>query len=375
MAASLESITMRSTDLIKKEPLDYGGFGQVYLCHHKRFGQVVLKTVYTGPLRNDAHKRMLIEEGNLMHKLKHDRIVKLLGVILEDGQCSLVMELIPKGNLLSMLETVSVPLPIKGRIIMEILEGMVYLTSQDIVHKDLKPENILVDKDFHIKIADLGLATCKGWSRLTREESRKQQSRKGAQSSARTAGTLSYMAPEHLESVNTASSEKSDVYSFAIVVWVVLTRQQPYENAQNDTHLSQCVRNGDRPDETLIPEDTPKEIITLMKDCWHRNPGQRPTFAKCRESFQPFYKERLEKYVEEACRGMDKYEGPEYFVETMKSLSLESSNLPSETPAPLRSSDSMPIEASIEDLNHSMESSLQMDAAPPTPPPPTATWS
>ncbi|KAG9356133.1 hypothetical protein JZ751_000977, partial [Albula glossodonta] len=328
MAASLESITMRSTDLIKKEPLDYGGFGQVYLCHHKRFGQ--------------------------------------------DGQCSLVMELIPKGNLLSMLETVNVPLPIKGRIIMEILEGMVYLTSQDIVHKDLKPENILVDKDFHIKIADLGLATCKGWSRLTREESRKQQSRKGAQSSARTAGTLSYMAPEHLESVNTASSEKSDVYSFAIVVWVVLTRQQPYENAQNDTHLSQCVRNGDRPDETLIPEDTPKEIITLMKDCWHRNPGQRPTFAKCRESFQPFYKERLEKYVEEACRGMDKYEGPEYFVETMKSLSLESSNLPSETPAPLRSSDSMPIEASIEDLNHSMESSLQMDAAPPTPPTPNS---
>lgn len=41
---------------------------------------------------------------------------------------------------------------IKGRIILEILEGMVYLTERRVIHKDLKPENILVDKDFHIKV-------------------------------------------------------------------------------------------------------------------------------------------------------------------------------------------------------------------------------
>lgn len=44
----------------------------------------------------------------------------------------------------------------------------------------------------------------------------------------RAAGTLSYMAPEHLESIHTASTEKSDVYSFAIVVWVILTQEEPY---------------------------------------------------------------------------------------------------------------------------------------------------
>lgn len=47
------SLRMRSTDLIKKAPLDYGGFGEVYLCYHATLGQVVLKTVYTGPLRNE----------------------------------------------------------------------------------------------------------------------------------------------------------------------------------------------------------------------------------------------------------------------------------------------------------------------------------
>lgn len=51
------------------------------------------------------------------------------------------------------------PLSIKGRIILEILEAMVYLSERRIIHKDLKPENILVDKDFHIKVqSHLGMS-------------------------------------------------------------------------------------------------------------------------------------------------------------------------------------------------------------------------
>lgn len=80
-----------------------------------------------------------------------------------------------------------------------------------------------------VKIADLGLATCQTWSKLTREESRR-RSRVGVSAGPRGGGggTLSYMAPEHLESIHTVSTEKSDVYSFAIVVWVILTEQEPY---------------------------------------------------------------------------------------------------------------------------------------------------
>lgn len=47
------SLQMRPADLIKKEPLAYGGFGEVHLCYHVTLGHVVLKTVYTGPLRNE----------------------------------------------------------------------------------------------------------------------------------------------------------------------------------------------------------------------------------------------------------------------------------------------------------------------------------
>ncbi|XP_034558654.1 receptor-interacting serine/threonine-protein kinase 1 [Notolabrus celidotus] len=363
------SLQMRSTDLIKKEPLAYGGFGEVYLCYHVTLGQVVLKTMYTGSLRNEESKRSLLEEGNIMASLNHERVVKLLGVIMEDKDCSLVMELIPRGNLFVMLEMVSVPISIKGRIILEILEAMVYLTERHVVHKDIKPENILVDKDFHIKIADLGLATCQTWSKLTREESRR-KSRMGLSAGARGAGTLSYMAPEHLESIHTPSTEKSDVYSFAIVVWVILTGEEPYANARSEDQMSQCVRKGDRPTDDLLPEDTPVEIIELMKRCWDHNPMLRPTFQEAYNLFLPFYTEKLEPRVEEDLLQLRKsYEGPEDLVEKMKSLSMTYECLSADSPAPLVSSDrgaSVPVEASIEDLHgHHYEPcdvSVQADA-------------
>ncbi|XP_068604592.1 receptor-interacting serine/threonine-protein kinase 1 [Brachionichthys hirsutus] len=370
---------VRSTDLIKKEPLDYGGFGDVYLCYHETLGQVVLKTIYTGLLRSEESKRSLQEEGSIMASLNHERVVKLLGVIMEDGHCSLVMELIPRGNLLVMLKTVSVPISIKGRIILEILEGMVYLTERRIIHKDVKPENILVDKDFHIKIADLGLATCQAWSKLTKEESRR-KSRKGRSAGARGAGTLSYMAPEHLYSIHTPSTEKSDVYSFAIVVWVILTGKEPYANARSEDHVCQCVRNGDRPSEELIPDDTPSEMIRLMKTCWEHNRLQRPAFKESYDSFLPFYEEDLEPRVAEDLLFLrNLYEGPDDLVEKMKKVSMThecfSAGDPpahlSDSPAPLVSSDRnvsvpVPVEASIEDLRdvrfEPSEESVQVDA-------------
>lgn len=52
-AAPPPSLHMKSTDLIKREPLDYGSFGDVFLCYHATLGQVVLKTIYTGTLRNE----------------------------------------------------------------------------------------------------------------------------------------------------------------------------------------------------------------------------------------------------------------------------------------------------------------------------------
>ncbi|XP_061446821.1 receptor-interacting serine/threonine-protein kinase 1 isoform X2 [Rhineura floridana] len=263
---SLVDIQMNSDDLLQKEQLDAGGFGMVSLCYHKRHGLVVLKTVYTGPQRMECNT-LLLEEGKIMHRLNHDRVVKLLGIILEDGNYSLVMEYVRKGNLMTVLKATPIPLPVKGRFILQIIEGMLYLTEQGLVHKDLKPENILIDEDFHIKIADLGVARFKNWSRLTKEETNRQMKIK--HSSKNNAGTLFYMAPEHLKSVNATPVEKSDVYSFGIVLWAIFANKEPYEKIYStykpfyQQNFEKYVEDGVRKIKEVYPE--PTELVKRMQ--------------------------------------------------------------------------------------------------------------
>lgn len=77
------------------------------------------------------------------------------------------------------------------------------------------------------QIADLGVASFKSWSRLTQEETvRQKQIKNTCQNNA---GTLFYMAPEHLRCLNVKPVEKSDVYSFGIVIWAIFADKEPYE--------------------------------------------------------------------------------------------------------------------------------------------------
>ncbi|NWT66354.1 RIPK1 kinase, partial [Prunella himalayana] len=318
---SLEDIHMNTKDLLEKKQLDAGGFGTISLCLHKKHGYVVLKKVYTGPQRNE-YNVSLLEEGRIMRRLQHDRVVKLLGVILEDGNYSLVMEYVDRGNMMKVLQNLSPPLSVRGRFVLEITEGMLYLHEQGFVHKDLKPENILVDRDFHIKIADLGVASFKSWSRLTQEETVRQKQMKSAYWN--NAGTLFYMAPEHLRCVNAKPVEKSDVYSFGIVIWAIFANKEPYENGINETQICFGIMNGNRPDIKEITDKCPVEVIDLMKQCWDEDSEKRPTFAEISERYKPFYYEELGKNIEEDLKNLKKmWPESNELLHSMESLQID----------------------------------------------------
>ncbi|XP_066862941.1 receptor-interacting serine/threonine-protein kinase 1 isoform X2 [Kogia breviceps] len=290
---SLDDIEMNSTDFLEREGLDSGGFGKVSLCLHRSHGLVVLKKVYTGPKRTE-YNEALLEEGRLMHRLRHSRVVRLLGVIMEEGNYALVMEYVEKGDLTHVLKAqISIPLSVKGRIIMETIEGMCYLHREGVIHKDLKPENILLDGDFHIKIADLGFASLKTWSELMKEELAAQ---KRGKSRTKNGGSLHYTAPEHLNDASSRPSEKSDVFSFAIVLWAIFANKEPYEGIE--------------------------------------------------EKFRPFYLNQLEEHVEEDVKSLKKeYLAQNEIVKRMKSLQIDCvavspsrSNSATEQPGSLHSS-------------------------------------
>ncbi|NXL88090.1 RIPK1 kinase, partial [Alectura lathami] len=317
---SLDDIHMSTQDLLEKHQLDAGGYGAISLCLHRKHGYVVLKTVYTGPQRT-KYNPSLLEEGRIMRKLQHDRVVKLLGVILEDGNYSLVMEYVDRGNMMKVLQQFPLPVSVKGRFILEITEGMLYLHQQGLVHKDLKPENILVDTDFHIKIADLGIASFKNWSRLTKEETRQKKTRSISQNNA---GTLFYMAPEHLCDINLKPVEKSDIYSFGIVIWAIFANKEPYEHGINETQICFGIIRGNRPDINEISEQCPKEIIDLMKQCWEQEAEKRPTFAEINEKYKPFYCQNLEKDVEDELKKIKEMcPKSNELLQRMKSLQID----------------------------------------------------
>uniref|UniRef100_A0A8D0HNQ0 Receptor interacting serine/threonine kinase 1 n=1 Tax=Sphenodon punctatus TaxID=8508 RepID=A0A8D0HNQ0_SPHPU len=338
---SLSNIQMNTKDFREKAKLDAGGFGMVSLRYHRTHGLVVLKTVYTGPQRTD-YSASLLEEGMIMHSLKHDHVVKLLGIILEDGNYSLVLEYAHKWNLMAVLKATTVPSSVKGRVILEINEGMLYLAEQDLVHKDLKPENVLVDDDFHINIADLGVACFKSWSRLTKEETIRQKKTNSISKS--NSGTLFYMAPEHLRSINAKPVEKSDVYSFGIVNWAIFANKEPYEYAINETHICFAIMNGNRPDIAEITENCPTEIIKLMECCWKQEPEARPTFAEINQTYKPFYQKIFEPHIEDDVKKLKKvFPGPPELMERMQSLQIDAvtepqTNNPADQPNSLHSS-------------------------------------
>ncbi|XP_029446406.1 receptor-interacting serine/threonine-protein kinase 1 isoform X2 [Rhinatrema bivittatum] len=202
---------------------------------------------------------------------------------------------------------------------------MSYLHKKNVIHKDLKLENILVDNDFHIKIADLGVASFQTWSKLTKEETnRHRKSKMSGVGSKVNGGTLFYMAAEHLASINAKPTVKSDVYSFGIVLWVIMAEKEPYEDALNEQQILFCIIKGDRPKIEEIKQQCPHNIKDLMQKCWEEDINKRPTFEECDQEFRPFYYQQLEMDVEESVKGMNlAYPSPKDCVVRMESLHVD----------------------------------------------------
>ena len=112
--------------------------------------------------------------------------------------------------------------PLRFRILHEIALGVNYLHNMNppLLHHNLKTQNILLDNEFHVKIADFGLSK---WRMMSLSQSRSYKS-------APEGGTIIYMPPENYEpGQKSRASVKHDIYSYAVIMWEVLSRKQPFE--------------------------------------------------------------------------------------------------------------------------------------------------
>ncbi|XP_072359942.1 ankyrin repeat and protein kinase domain-containing protein 1-like isoform X5 [Scyliorhinus torazame] len=211
-----------------------------------------------------------------MKELQFQHIVRLVGLYQDPGQpLGIVMELMENGSLASLQQQELVPGPLKVRLIHEVALGMNYIhgLQPPLLHLDLNPRNVLLDEGLHAKVADFGLSKLKQF----------------ASSSALTsiAGTIEYLPPEALKSdINQYKPiPATDVYSFGILMWSILTGKQPYSDA-NEVLIQILIPTGQRPDLNLLPSEETleklKDLKELMQKCWHDQPQDRPPFNECR---------------------------------------------------------------------------------------------
>ncbi|XP_072359940.1 ankyrin repeat and protein kinase domain-containing protein 1-like isoform X3 [Scyliorhinus torazame] len=263
MAVSGRLPIVTAQQLVDRKPIGSGGFGRIWRARHSGWGIDVALKVLHGTADQSVENRELLREAGLMKELQFQHIVRLVGLYQDPGQpLGIVMELMENGSLASLQQQELVPGPLKVRLIHEVALGMNYIhgLQPPLLHLDLNPRNVLLDEGLHAKVADFGLSKLKQF----------------ASSSALTsiAGTIEYLPPEALKSdINQYKPiPATDVYSFGILMWSILTGKQPY--------------SGQRPDLNLLPSEETleklKDLKELMQKCWHDQPQDRPPFNECR---------------------------------------------------------------------------------------------
>ncbi|KAF7026098.1 hypothetical protein CFC21_038232 [Triticum aestivum] len=192
--------------------LGQGGFGPVYKGRLPDEMEIAVKRLAS---HSGQGFREFKNEVELIAKLQHNNLVKLLGCCIQGEEKVLVYEYLPNKSLDFFIfdenKTTLVDWE-KRRVIIEgIAQGLLYLHKHSrlrIIHRDLKASNILLDQEMNPKISDFGLA--KIFSSNDTQGSTK-----------RVVGTYGYMSPEYAS--EGIYSIKSDVFSFGVLLLEILS--------------------------------------------------------------------------------------------------------------------------------------------------------
>uniref|UniRef100_A0A4W5JKK0 Mitogen-activated protein kinase kinase kinase n=1 Tax=Hucho hucho TaxID=62062 RepID=A0A4W5JKK0_9TELE len=256
------------TELVLEEVIGAGGFGKVYRGMWQG-EEVAVKAARQDPDEDiSATAESVRQEARLFWMLRHPNIINLIGVCLREPNLCLVMEYARGGALNRALAGKKVPPRVLVNWAVQIATGMDYLHNQTfvpVIHRDLKSSNILILEPIEredlsgrtLKITDFGLA--REWHQTTKMSA---------------AGTYAWMAPEVIKL--SLFSKSSDVWSFGVLLWELLTGEVPYREID-----ALAVAYGVAMNKlTLpVPSTCPEPFALLLAESWSPNPHSRPSFT------------------------------------------------------------------------------------------------
>lgn len=213
-----------SFNWLKGARIGSGSFGTVYLGMNSLTGELMaVKQVELNPLFDDEknpqiHAKIVESfqlEMKLLSELHHENIVSYLGSNSDETHVNIFLEYVPGGSLNSMLSNYG-PFeePLIRNFTRQILIGLNYLHSRNIIHRDIKGANILIDIKGEVKISDFGIS--------------KELSSANKDKRASLQGSVYWMAPEVVKQI--ATTPKCDIWSVGCLLIEMFTGKHPFPN-------------------------------------------------------------------------------------------------------------------------------------------------
>jgi len=241
-----------------------GGMATVYLATDVRLERRVAIKIMHGHLADDqAFRERFIQEARSAARLSHPNLVGVYDQGAEDDTAYIVMEYIPGITLRDLLQEHRALTPEQATdILRAVLAGLASAHRAGIVHRDLKPENVLLADDGRIKLGDFGLARATTANTAT---------------GAALLGTIAYLSPELV--TRGAADSRSDIYALGIMLYEMLTGEQPYKGEQ-PMQIAYQHANDTVPAPSTAEPGVPPELDDLVAWATARNPEDRPRDAR-----------------------------------------------------------------------------------------------
>ncbi|TVU50977.1 hypothetical protein EJB05_02376 [Eragrostis curvula] len=228
------------------------------LFHGNYLGEDVAVKVLRAEHLNKNVWNEFTQEVYILREVQHTNVVRFIGACTKPPQFCIITEYMSGGSLYDFVHKQHnvLELPTLLKFAVDVCRGMCYLHERGIIHRDLKTANLLMDKDQVVKVADFGVARFQDQGGIMTAET----------------GTYRWMAPEVIN--HQPYDNKADVFSFAIVLWELITSKIPYDT-MTPLQAAVGVRQGLRPG---LPRKAHPKLLDLMQRCWEADPSNRPTF-------------------------------------------------------------------------------------------------
>ncbi|OHT10009.1 hypothetical protein TRFO_20922 [Tritrichomonas foetus] len=204
--------------------------------------------------------QQFLKECDFLRNIKHLCVANIYGFsFLNDDNCkpTIIFEYLPQ-LLSSVIENGNIGPTRICVIVAEIILGMRYTHSFQVIHRDLRPQNIMLTETYHAKICNFGLAACLDLNKTLSQN----------------VGTFDYMSPEVAD--GRSYGQPTDVYSFGVLLFYMITKKVPSFQVKENTELIR----------SLLPPNIPQFVLSIIENCWRRDPESRPTFDQIYQIFK-----------------------------------------------------------------------------------------